>query len=225
MSDSFKPPPDDCKASIVLSIECIVFLFILPVLLLDRYSHKQSRSREGKRTHFLMIVVVISNAIFQITNILRSTTCLTSCNAIMVAFINSRVVLKGINLIFLIHRAKLVQGMAPILSKKWFEKIIPSIVILLDLVLIVLMTRIALGTEYHCAMHTDSNSVHFCWKKQKYEDSGKTSIWFMILLDIVITAFLLTLFVVPLYRVYRQDLGVLNENQLRQRMKLKGLLI
>ena len=46
-----------------------------------------------------------------------------------------------------------------------------------------------------------------------------------IFVDAVLTSFLVILFVVPLYGVYRQDLGTLNDDQLRQRMKLKRLLI
>ena len=55
--------------------------------------------------------------------------------------------------------------------------------------------------------------------------SNLISFWLAIFVDVLFTSFLLALFAVPMYRVYQQDLGVLNDNQLLHRMKLKRLLM
>lgn len=163
MSDSDDPQPDDWKAVIVVPAECAILLFILPVLVLDRCGGKRDRSTTGKRTRSLIIAVFITNTIFQITWILRATAChRLDCHVINTALFTSRALLKGTNLIFLIHRAKLVQAMTPILSKKCFEMILPSIIIACTLVFAILATPSTLNKDYHCAMYDDSTSVHFC---------------------------------------------------------------
>ena len=131
-----------------------------------------------------------------------------------------RLVVKGINLLFLIHRAKLAQGMSPVLSQKWFEKVFPTIVAVIIIVFVAVVTRNTLEMQMECVSYLDSDVFQWC-----FVDLSVATPWIGIMVDVIITAGLMVLFIVPLYRVYNVDLGVMNANQLQQRKKLRNLLI
>lgn len=189
-----------------------------------------NRSRDAKRTKYMMIGVFFSNLILQVMFILSNTACF-DCNIMHVArdYV-SRLSTKGINLVFLIHRASLVQGMSPILGKVWFEKILPTVVMLFTLVFIVGGIRNTMKLNMKCYAYSDNDSLGFCLghpseQKESLLRTIREWDWALISLDAGIVTFLMILFVVPLYRVYNQDLGRMNANQLRQRMKLWRLLV
>lgn len=214
------------SAFLFVTQDFIIFSSILPVLFFYLWKKTPIRSRDGKRTQYLMIGVLLLNLFYQIIAMGYRMVCI-ECNLFAVAQGNTRCLVKAINLIFLLHRAKLVQGMAPVLSKKWFEKILPTIILVLTFGLMLAVTRNALKKEFNCTSYSDSDVFQRCHMADVGEKSNKGVVlaWFAILLDSIITLGLMVLFIVPLYRVYNVDLGIMNDNQLRQRMKLRNLLI
>ena len=206
-----------------VTLEFVVISSILPVLFLDRCSRKPNRSPNAKRTKYLMIGVFFSNILFQLISLFRHTACI-HCTLMSVALIVSRSVVREMNLIFFIHRAKLVQGMSPVSSKKWFERILPISVTVIIFGFIVVGTKSTIGSQYECNPYPDWNVFHRCSYAKTSSGTG-IALWFAISLDTIITSGLMVLFIIPLYRVYNADIGVMNENQMRQRMKLRNLLI
>ena len=212
-------------AFISVTAAIVIFISILPVLVLDRRSRKPNRSRDAKRTQCLMTGVFISNLLFQLIVVLRYTVCV-HCTVMTATMFICRSVLKGINWIFLIHRSKLVQGMSPVLSKKWFEKVFPILAAVLTFGFIAVGTRNSMKLDLECVLYSDSDVLEW-WDvdlSKRGSAQAKTP-WLAILLDTMITSGLMVLFIVPLYRVYKVDLGVMNNNQLQQRKKLRDLLI
>ena len=208
-----------------MSFDWIIFLLIFPVFVLDRIRRTRARSRDAKRTKYLMMGVLISNAAFQMCVMVNSMTC-TDCNISNAVILGTRVLLKTMNRLFLIHRAKLAQGMAPILSKKWFEKILPSIVTAWMCFQLFGAGYSAMDQTFLCSLYSDSEMFSFCWNANLgiYNESESRRMAVALTVDLLWTSFLSALFIVPLHRVYRADLGVMNDNQLRQRLKLKRLL-
>ena len=209
-----------------LPIIVIVFLLMLILLILEKVNHKEDRSSNGKRTNRLMIGVIIANATFTLFMLTSNIACLF-CPVQLVLFLDSRCIMRWFNLMFLIHRAKLAQGMTPILSKKWFTKILPRIITFIFGLFVLGTTKSSLEKETICKTYNDID-IQQCAVAVEFDESSqgtKGILTFFLGFDLVVTVFLLTLFVVPLYRVYRTDLGALNDNQLRQRRKLRKLLI
>ena len=216
----------ELNASDHLPIILTVFLLMLILVILEKVNHKVDSSSNGKRTNRLMIGVIIANGTFTLCMLTATTMCL-HCTGQLVLYMDTRCIMRWFNLLFLIHRAKLAQGMTPILSNKWFTKILPRIVTFFFVIQLLGSTGSSLQKETICKTYNDMD-IEYCTIAGGYDgssDSGKGILTFFLGIDLVGTAFLLTLFVVPLYRVYRTDLGALNDNQLRQRKKLRTLLI
>lgn len=217
-------------ASISITLEFTILLSFLPVLFLDLRNRKINRSRDAKRTKYLMISVFFSNLALQTIFILYSSACFGIHCLIMGALMYlTRFSAKGINLMFLLHRANLVQGMSPILSKVWFEKILPAVVILFTLGVTIGTMRDGLRYHVECYPYDDADALGVCAgddieQDEEVLESIYVLVRCLIALDVAIVTFLMILFVVPLYRIYRQDLGQMNVNQLRQREKLWKLL-
>ena len=229
MENSLESPEDitpERNASSNVALESVIFMLIIPVFILDQLRKKHGGSQDAKRTKCLMMAVLSSNTLLQFLRIIGATVC-ANCNISYAVILDIRVLSRGINQLFLIHRAKVVQGIAPILSKKWFEKILPGIVTAVTLVGMFFTAQSATGYEFNCISYTDSRVLHFCWNTndQHFDDEQKMyTVAFPLTLDLIWTTCFLTLFVVPLYRVYQLDLGIMNDNQWRQRNKLKRLL-
>ena len=224
---------DDCvvpkqyqwHASVTIGFEIFIFALILPIFCFDLCNKKRNRSRAAKSTKRLMYAVCLSNAVHQLTWILLNTTCL-HCFTQSIAVVNSRTILRGINLLFLIHRAKLVQGMTPILSKKWFNTILPTIVVIWHVAFFIAVIISSLQRDTCCVSYVDTETFHWCWDLDaETSNEMKAGVYVLMALDLIMTIFLMILFIFPLYRVYQTDLGILNDNQVRQRMKLQRLLI
>ena len=209
-----------------LSIQVIVFLLILILVILEKINHKEDGSSNGKRTNRLMIGVIIVNSVFTLCWISYKTVCI-HCPVQYVLMVDTRWVMRWFNWQFLIHRAKLAQGMTPILSKKWFTKIFPGIITFVIVLFFFISIPSGLQKETTCETYKsiDIDVQQCALAYNGINDALKAIAIFFFGFDLVITVFLLTLFVVPLYRVYSTDLGVLNANQLRQRCKLRTLLI
>lgn len=222
---SIEPVAPVYFASFTIPFEIFILLLILPVFFLDLCSKKRNRSRDARLTKALMLAVFFSNLIHQMTWILLFTTC-SHCVATAIGVVQTRNILRGINLLFLIHRAKLVQGMTPILSRKWFTKILPTFVVCWHLGWVIWGVKNGIETEQSCESYADSDTFHWCWDL----DAGARSehhflIYIHLALDLLMTVCLMALFIVPMYQVYNADLGTMNANQIRQRMKLKRLLV
>lgn len=207
------------------SVPVVSFVFVLPVFAIEISNRKADRSQNAQRTHRLMIAVLISNTIFATAQIIFWLVC-WHCTAEITLWILSRWIMKGVNLIFLIHRAKLGQGMAPVLNVRWFEKILPRCIIIpFSIFTIISVGGTCLFKETVCKTYSDTNAVHHCDLRDELDDGIIAGTVAMISFDFIVSAFLLALFLIPLYRVYREDLGNLNENQLRQKEKLRNLLL
>lgn len=207
--------------------EIFILVTLLPVGFLDLRSRKSNRSREAKRTQHLMVGVFLCNAVYQVISIINYSVC-SHCNTLYAVWSVCRCLMLGINWIFLIHRAKLVQGMSPVLDAVWFEKILPATLALVMLGFIVNSIRLCMLSEFTCRPYSDNNTLQFCWLEDGqdgFKERDVVSAWVGITWSIAWTSFLILLFVIPLYRVYQVDLGRMNANQLRQRKKLKSLLI
>lgn len=222
---SLDPQSPEIPAYIGVTMQFFIFMLILPVFLLELCSNKRNKSRGAKYTKRLMIAVLLSNSAHQVTWILLWTTCM-NCLATATAMVHSRTILRGINLLFLIHRAKVVQGMTPILSLRWFNTIMPAIVLFWGIGFSVFHSLTHPDTEFHCSAYTDSGTFHWCWDKNEVSHKSYViGLYILLALDLLMTAFLMLLFIVPLYRVFDTDLGRMNQNQVKQRIRLKRLLI
>ena len=217
----------DHNASEIVSMPIIVLLLILVLSVFERLNHKVDRSSNGKRTNRMMIGVIISNFVFTSFVLMRLVMCM-HCAVQEALVIEARWIMKWFNLQFMIHRAKLAQGMTPILSKKWFNKILPRSITFFTVIFMFFTLNGVRSSEAICHTYRDIDSIQACWMPGGFDNRNggiKAYATFMLGFDFVLTTFLLILFVVPLYRVYSTDLGALNDNQLRQRKKLRTLLI
>lgn len=206
----------------------IPLLLLLPVGFLDLCFHKSNHSRAAKRTQNLMFSVLISNAVFQLIMITQWIVCL-DCYMWSIFSAISYLMTKAVNWIFLIHRAKLVQGMSPVLSPVWFERRLPFIVATLVVGFTAYFIPLSFMLDRTCFSYPDTDSIHYC-NVTEGAFSGQQPrhhvlYWINIVVDVLWTAFLIALFVIPLRKVYQVNLGRMNTNQLRQRRKLKSLLI
>ena len=218
------------RDSVRFPTDLVVLLILIPPIFAEWRNQQPVRSRNGKVTKYLMIGVMTFNTLSQLLWAGQWIGC-ANCGLHMCSIYISKALIKGINMAFLIHRAKLVQGMSPVLSKKWFEKILPAIVVGIIVILISATIKSFLDPNLHwicvTANHWESGtrcSPDIDQDDQNSSDSRKTAA-LAIALDVVITTFLMVLFVVPLYRINHNDIGVMNENQMKQRRKLKRLLI
>ena len=202
-----------------------VLVLLLPVFILDKVTQQPIRNRNAKFTKWLMFGVISSNTLYQIIHLIRLLIC-AQCRIIISSYGCSRSLLKCVNLLFLVHRAKLVQGITPVLGQKWFEKIFPAVIIVGSSGFIFL--NIIDNKPYECASYDGWDGLRYCRREGGMEggdDGFKAGIAFAIELDTLVTAILMMLFIIPLYRVYNVDLGVMSSCQLDQRKKLKHLLI
>ena len=76
--------------------------------------------------------------------------------------------------------------------------------------------------EFECETYDDNEEITFCNNTTRPDMRGVAVTTFV---DLVITTFLLSLFVVPLRRVANTNLGQLNDRQKESRRKLRSLLI
>ena len=204
-------------------------LFLLPVFFLDNFNQQPIRNRNARMTKWLMFGVISSNALHQISGITILLVC-AQCGILYSSWGVTRSILKGFNLIFLIHRAKLVQGITPVLSKKWFEKIFPAVIVVTISGFIFASIDNGMNKHSECAPYNNWGGISHCQGVQDpaaadEDDNFTILVACTVGLDSFITAFLMALFIIPFWRVYKNDLGVMNRSQLRQRKKLKDLLI
>ena len=215
------------EESIPLAI--IGLLFLLSVLIFDKINQRPVGSRNARITKWLMFGVVASNALHQISWLAELLFC-AHCEIQYSSWGVTKSILKGFNLMFLIHRGKLVQGITPVLSKKWFDKIFPAFIVVMISGFIFASINSAIGDEYECAPYDNWEGLSHCQRVRNPDpeadvEDNTALIACAIGFDSLITVFLMMLFIIPLYRVYTVDLGVMNSPQLKQRKKLKLLLI
>ena len=222
------PEPPQLMASMFITFEVFIFLLMIPVFIFDIRVKKENRSRDARRTKRLMLAIFVSNSVYQTIFIVVMMSCV-HCAATNISIWNYRAIVRGINLLFFIHRAKLAQGMSPILKMKWFTKIFPATIVV-GIIMYMLWVTFGgfnlINKEYHCASYIDTDALHWCWDFDELA-AGETLIALCvgIIYDLLVTIFLMILFIVPLYRVYNTDIGRMNENQIRQRVRLKRLLL
>ena len=223
-----KEPMAPYRAIQEVLIPFVACLLIIPAFVMYLGNRTRGRSRNASRTNCLMLWLLISSALSALLYIATWTVC-WDCAAEWSLYGLIRSIMRSINILFMIHRAKLSQGMAPILGMKAFETIMP-ICMVLPYISIFVSGSVDLYLNWipTCTSYADTDLFHYCSTKDDIDnDNGGTKIGVIsvVIYEFVLSTFLLTLFVVPLYRVYRADLGSLNDNQMRQRAKLKDLLI
>ena len=203
----------------------VACLLIIPVCVMYLRNHTRGRSRNAKRTNCLMMGVLISSALSALVYMAIWTVC-WDCAAESSLYGFVRSIMRGTNLLFMIHRAKLSQGMTPILGVKAFETIMPICMVVPYIFIFVWgAIDLYLTMQPTCTSFADTDLFHTCFTMDNMDYELQRAIMGTVVYEFVISTFLLALFVVPLYRVYRADLGSLNDHQMRQRVKLKDLLI
>ena len=215
------------KAFIQIPLVLLALLLLVPVFVVELVNRQPVRSRIAKQTRNLMFGVIACNTIHHLIFILSWLAC-GYCKLLFGAVYITRSIVKGCNLLFLVHRCKVAQGMAPVLSRKWFEKIFPAIIVGIVVVFIAAIIYSLSGMQYVCKPYNDTDLFQICRRdvNAANEDSStRITGGLAIGVDMVITTGLMYLFIVPLYRVYRADIGVMNDKQLKERLKLKRLLI
>ena len=134
---------------------------MLLVLIFYVSNQREIRTRNAKITKWLMIAVLVSNTVNQSLNVVRWLVC-GYCYFLWGSYFASRAIVKGCNLFFLIHRAKLVQGMSPIVSKKWFERILPAIIVVGITGLLFLVLREIGSYDFVCTHYEDWSDCSVC---------------------------------------------------------------
>ena len=215
-------------AAVQIPLGGAVLLLVVPALILEWRNKKPARHKDAILTKHLMLWLMACNTLNQMIYIVKWLFCL-HCGYLFGAVYISRALVKGTNLLFLVHRAKLSQRMAPILSRKWFEKILPSMIVGLVIIFIVLIINSLMDIHFVCKPYADWDSLSICTRETadsvNEDASGQFVAALAIAVDLGITIFLMVLFVVPLYKVYHLDLGEMSPHQLKQRAVLKNLLL
>jgi len=205
------------------------FSLVAVVLIIECQTSRTQpvRSHAGRKTNRLMMATIISNAaIYLLIGFLRFV-CL-ECKFMNILIINCIFICRTINFIFMVHRAKIVQGMTPLLSDNWFDKKLPIFYVGIGTFCASIMTIFFAVSDitYTCLPYSDTSLLHMCYASSinTSEIIGQMCMVLYMLVMVISTFFLISLFVVPLIRIYRTDLGRLNDNQLRSRKKMKILL-
>ena len=224
MSDETESTNDGMRhfASEAIPLAIGVWILLLPILVIEVLHRNPVRHKDSKRTRWLLIAVTASNAVHQLSFMFRYFSC-SNCELLQTLWGNTRVFVKGSNWLFLIHRAKLSQGMQPILSSKCFEVILPCIIMIIVIGFLYSITKSSFEQKWICSSYDDWEDLQFCVKAE----GGQTKqiVAAAIGLDVLITISMIALFVVPLYRISHSGLGVMNDQQRRQRRRLRKLLL
>ena len=129
---------------------------------------------------------------------------------------------RGFLYLFLIHRAKLSQGMTPIFSEKYFTKIFPSIVWILGSILIIFYVLISFdewSADHQCiAPNNNTFDLKWCELTKQEEESDSVNYVFLIvgiIFELSVNSFFLYLFVKPLQYIY-QDSNVGQNDELKK---------
>jgi len=215
-------------AALILPANAVVFMLVLLPLFLERFNSRTSQefeagSRKAQKTKILMRAVIFGTTFVGAQNLVRYTACLQCRDYILPLQYNSTVINKGLQSLFLIHRANLVQGMAPVMSKKWFEKILPRCMYGTIILFMVVYTKTALETQLSCERYIDESPFRFC--AATGGSGSRISIIVGVIVNTLMVVFFVSLFAIPLYRTSTADIGQLNDKQKRSRNKLKRILI
>ena len=105
--------------------------------------------------HTAIIFVTIASLLQQISLSIYYTCNLCTIAAVINAFCLP--ISRTLNILFFIRRAKAAQGIQPILSKKWFDTILPRIFFFLCAVLVIVGVMYAVGLEFgECAEYANN---------------------------------------------------------------------
>ena len=224
-------------AAYEISSDVVAFMLVLFVFVVERIgsSSRRPASREGRITKHLMTATILINASMYMFLCIPRFICVgVHCQAIHTIHGNMMLVCRTINFLFMVHRAKLAQGISQILNKTWFEKRLPIFFIVSAVLCSMCMSPywIAGEVEWACVHHTDARSVRFC--HGNYSDNNYASTLYALFMIgaysyiavvFIGTVALIYLFAVPLHRIVYTDLGTMNANQVLNRKKMKDLLI
>ena len=212
------------RASVLLPVNIIAFILSVFPLLLERCNRRQVQGHAAnvKKTSRLMRSVILSIAVYYVANLVNITACI-ACKMMALVMTYNYLIKIWFQGLFLLHRAHLVQGITPLLSAKWFSKILPRIYFGLNIIFALIFTKYVMDKDYVCVPYTDTGEVHFCAPHDSDESVSSVALGAMV--NLLIVMFLIILFAVPLYRTVRVDIGTMNANQLTARKKLKRLLV
>lgn len=119
----------ELKASQWLPARLISAILLILILCVELYIGTERRSSKNKTiTRRLMLLLLVSWTIFALIGTADSFFCM-HCVATTTVRDNLGIVAKITNQAFFVHRAKLAQGLSPVLPAKCFEKILPAILL------------------------------------------------------------------------------------------------
>ena len=141
-----------------------------------------------------MVGVMVFNTMSHLIYMGRWLGC-TDCKLLYGSAYVSKAVVKGINMIFLIHRAKLAQGMSPVLSNKWFEKILSAFAGGIVIILIAATINSIMALEFICEQGNDWTFLTYCTRANDEDnlnnDNQRLAATLAIMVDVVICSFLM----------------------------------
>ena len=150
-----------------IPVAIVGLIFLLPVFILDKLNQQPIRSQNAR---WLMFCVIASNALHHTTFVVQLLVC-TQCKIQYCSWGVTKAILKGFNLLFFIHRANLVQGITPVLSKKWFEKIFPACTVVIISGFIFASIDAALEIQTECAPYDDWDGLSHCQRVRDPEQN------------------------------------------------------
>eukprot|EP01083_Nonionella_stella_P175127 608955_1 len=176
---------------------------------------------DASYTYKLTTLIVVLNLMYSIIDAILSRVCF-QCNVMVPIRTNLFIIAKVSNYLWFIHRAKLSQGLNPLLSENCFTKVLPRIVIIIGCIYCIGMdVSVILGSGgLVCTHWEDADTERACYAKEE----GMSLYFIGAAFDIMLTLFLLALFVKPLMDNINRDLGELNRKQLKEKQHLAYLL-
>ena len=191
-----------------LSIATVLLIFDLCSL------RRPWRRGEVNNADKLSLIITITNLGILCLRIPRSFSCWHPVVTFTV-FSELYIISRGINILFFVHRAKSVQGPNPVLSQKWLTKYIPTFV----------CTYYGIGTLF-VARSIDPKRIICVSNEFTYQRGAQQSmgVWVHSAVELILSAVVTILFVVPLWRLYRAGSNANHQQQQRSMRVLKVAL-
>lgn len=175
---------------------CVAILFIFLVLVWQSFvfmliwnPHEAIIARRNT------ISIIVTNLLYLILTILSLSTCVHA-STLNFLLLNLYMVCRLLNILFLIYRAKLCQAVNVVLNVNYFSRILPLFCILWHGFYLIFSTPWILTPEYMVCVGN-----RFSFQRSGFRVDLLVSIYFSI--ESVITLSVLSLFVIPLWSVWK----------------------
>ena len=119
------------------------------------------------------------------------------------------------------------QGMERILSDRWFDTILPRMILaaFIPLLAFSIFTGWDAGTKTQCVNYSGRENMSRGVMQSQGLESARAFAAVFVCMDFLITIAFTALFLVPLYRVYNTDLGQMNASQKEQNKRVQAVFI